>query len=74
MAFSFDHLHLLKPKQAKLLKSIKGGMYKEKNNEGDAAIFQLMLDDNFFNAFSSIVVSIDKMFSVRDLLKGNKKA
>ena len=49
-------------------------MYKEKNPEGDNALFQLMLDDNAFNAFSSIVVSIDKMFSVRELLKGNKKA
>jgi len=34
----------------------------------------MMLDDNAFNAFSSIIVSIDKMFSVRELLKGNKKA
>jgi hypothetical protein len=49
-------------------------MYKEKNGAGDNALFQLMLDDNAFNAFSSIVVSIDKMFSVRELLKGNKKA
>jgi hypothetical protein len=38
MAFSFDHLHLLKPKQAKLLKAIKGGMYKEKNAAGDNAL------------------------------------
>lgn len=49
-------------------------MYKEKSSAGDAALFQLMIDDNAFNAFSSIVVSIDKMFSVRELLKGNKKA
>lgn len=39
MGFSFDHLHLLKPKQAKLLKSIKGDMYKEKNAAGDNALF-----------------------------------
>lgn len=74
MGFSYDHLKLLKPKQAKLLKNIKGGLYKEKNANGDAALFQLMIDDNFFNAFSSIAVSIDKMFSMREVLKGNKKA
>jgi len=39
MGFSFDHLHLLKPKQQKLLKAIKGGMYKEKNANGDKALF-----------------------------------
>jgi len=39
MGFSFDHLHLLKPKQAKLLKQIKGDMYKEKNGAGDPALF-----------------------------------
>jgi hypothetical protein len=33
-----------------------------------------MFDDNVFNAFSSIIVSVDKMFSVRELLKGNQKA
>jgi hypothetical protein len=33
-----------------------------------------MLDDNAFNSFSSILVSIDKMFSMREILKGNKKA
>jgi len=33
-----------------------------------------MIDDNLFNGFSSIAVSIDKMFSVRDLLATNKKA
>jgi hypothetical protein len=38
MGFSFDHLHLLKPKQQKLLKQIKGGMYKEKNAAGDSAL------------------------------------
>ena len=68
MGFSYDHLKLLKPKQAKLLKSVKGGMYNEKNEDGDEALMQVMIDDNLFNGFSSIAVSIDKMFSVRDLL------
>jgi len=49
-------------------------MYREKNTAGDPALLQFMIDDNAFNAFSSILVSIDKMFSVRELLKGNKKA
>lgn len=33
-----------------------------------------MLDDNAFNAFFSIAVSIDKKFSARELLATNAKA
>jgi hypothetical protein len=32
-----------------------------------------MIDDNFFNSIFSVLLSIDKMFSLRDLTKGNKK-
>lgn len=32
-----------------------------------------MVDDNFFNSLSSVFVSIEKMFSYRELAKGNPK-
>lgn len=35
---------------------------------------QFIVDDNFFNAATSVLVSIDKMFSSRELLKGNSRA
>ena len=42
--------------------------------KGDQAFFQVLLDDNLFNQVSAILTSIDKMFSIRDLTKGNAKA
>lgn len=35
---------------------------------------QLIIDDNFFNSFASILASLDKTISMRSLLKGNPKA
>jgi hypothetical protein len=59
-AFSFDRMKLLTPKQEKLLKPIEGGYYNEVNAQGLEAFTQLIIDDNFFNSFASIVASLDK--------------
>jgi len=55
------------------LKPIEGDFYKEKNMKGDDALLQVLIDDNLFNSVSSILVSIEKMFSYRELTKGNPK-
>jgi len=56
------------------LKPIKGDFEKEINSAGQEAFFQLNIDDNLFNSVSSILVSIDQMFSLRDIAKFNKNA
>lgn len=72
--FSFDRFALLKPRQSKLLKAIKGDFYKETNPQGEDSLFQFLIDDNLFNAASSVFVSVDKMFSAREMFKGYSKA
>ena len=32
-------------------------------------LFQSVIDDNMFNSFTSVMTTIDQMFSLRDLLK-----
>lgn len=73
-AFSFDKMKLLTPKQEALLKPIEGSYYNEVNGQGLEALTQLIIDDNFFNSFASIVASLDKSISMRQMLKGNPKA
>jgi len=68
MEFSMDHLGLLKKKQARLLKPIKGDFYKETNERDEELLFQFNIDDNLFNGISSVATTIDKMFSVRELM------
>ena len=70
---SLKHLELLTEKQNDLLKPIEGDFYNEKNKKGDDALLQVLVDDNFFNSLSTVLVSIDKMFSYRELAKGNPK-
>lgn len=72
--FSLKHMNLLTPRQQKALKAIEGGFYKEMNVNGDSAFAQFIIDDNLFNQISSVITSIDKMFSVRELMKNNAKA
>ena len=72
--FSLDKLKLLSPKSLKLLKPIKGDFYNEVNEKGQQALFQILIDDNFFNSLTSIFTAIDKMFSLRDLTKSLPKA
>lgn len=67
-------MKLLTEKQQRLLKPISGDFYKEVNHIGREALVQLILDDNFFNSFTSVIASIDKAFSMRKMLKGNMKA
>lgn len=74
LGFSPLRMKLLTEKQQKLLKPIQGGFYKEVNKSGLEALFQLIIDDNFFNSFTSIVASIDQHFSLRTIFKGNAKA
>ena len=64
-AFSFDKMKLLTPKQEKLLKPIEGSYYNEVNAQGLEALTQVIIDDNFFNSFASIVASLDKSMSMR---------
>lgn len=73
--FTFDKLNLMTPKQKKALKAIKGGEFsKETNAQDEEALIQVLLDDNFANGALSIVTSIDKKWSLRELLKDNEKA
>lgn len=74
MGFSLEHLRMILPRHAKLLKSISGEFFKEVNHAGDEALFQFNIDDNAFNSITSVIVSVDKMFSAREILKGNPKA
>lgn len=71
---SVEHFNLLKKKQLKLLKPISGGFEKETNAQGDEAFFQILLDDNLANSISSVITTVDQMFSVRSLSKGVAKA
>ena len=72
--FSATHLGLLSAKEQKLLKPITGEFDRETNKDGQDAFVQMNIDDNFFNSITSNFVSIEKMFSMRELLKGNIKA
>ena len=74
LAFSMKHLNMLTERQLKLLKPVEGGFYLEQNEKGDKALGQMLIDDNFFNSLFSVFLSIDKMFSVRDIAKGHKQA
>jgi hypothetical protein len=71
--FSMKHLNMLTKKQQQLLKNIEGDFYKSTNEKGEQALMQVLLDDNFFNSVFSVALSIDKMFSMRDMAKGNQK-
>jgi len=57
-----------------LLKPIEGGFYNEVNAQGLEALTQFIIDDNFFNSFASILASVDKSLSARNVFKGNAKA
>jgi hypothetical protein len=74
LGFSIKHFNLMNHKQLALLKPIEGDFYNFQNERGEQAMFQLMIDDNLFNAAFSYVLAIDKMFSLRDMAKGNRKA
>jgi hypothetical protein len=71
---SMSHFKLLTDKQSKMLKPIKADFSKEQNVNGHMALFQVAVDDNFFNSLTSILTSIEKSVQIRDLLKGNDKA
>jgi hypothetical protein len=64
---------MLTEKQNANLKEIQGEFYQDKNKKGDSAIAQVLLDDNFFNSWASVFVTIDKTFGLRELAKGNPK-
>lgn len=74
LTFSFKRMQLLTEKQEKLLKPIEGGFYNEVNAQGLEALTQIIIDDNFFNSFASILASVDKSISARNVFKGNAKA
>ena len=59
------------------MKSIEdGGWTNETNDKGHQALFQLMLDANFFNGALNMFTQIDKTWSVRKLMndRGNGDA
>jgi hypothetical protein len=66
MEFSLEQFNFLKKNQLKLLKQIEGTFGPETNAEGDQAIVQIYIDDNFFNSFASVITTIDQMFSLRE--------
>lgn len=71
---SLENFNLLNDKQKKLLKPLKGKFSKEQSSKGHMAMFQLAIDDNLFNSFSSLFTSIDSSYSARNLMKSNPKA
>jgi hypothetical protein len=73
VGFSMKHLNMLNARQEKLLKPITGDFYKEVDSKGNKALAQIMIDDNLFNSLFSVILSIDKMYSLRELAKGNIK-
>ena len=52
-----------------MLKEIKYDFFNEKNKDGYEAMVQLAIDDNLFNSFASVFTSVDKTFSLRQLMK-----
>ena len=74
MGASLKHFDMLSDKQNNLLKPIEGGFHTDVNKNGEPALIQLLFDDNLFNSVSAVLVSIEKMFSFRELAKGNPKA
>lgn len=74
LEFSFNRLKMLTDKQLSLLKPIEGGYYNEVNAQGLEAFTQLIIDDNLFNSFASILASVEKTISARSVLKGNARA
>ena len=52
-----------------MLKEIKKDIETEKTKDGYEALLQLTIDDNPFNSFASVFTSVDKTFSVRQLMK-----
>lgn len=71
---SLKHFEMLSEKQNNLLKPIAGGFHTDVNKNGEPALMQFLFDDNLFNSVSAVLVSVEKMFSFRELAKGNPKA
>ena len=69
LGFSLGHWKMLTDKQLKMLKEIKQDFYNDKNKDGYEALAQFSIDDNLFNSFASVFTSVDKTFSVRQLMK-----
>lgn len=74
MGASLQNFGLLTDKQKKLLKPLKSKQDREKNSEGDNAMFQFAVDDNFFNSFAALFTSIDQSYSARQIMKSNPKS
>ena len=52
-----------------MLKPIQSDFFDDFNKDGEAMLFQSVIDDNMFNSFTSVLTTVDQMFSLRDLLK-----
>lgn len=73
MGFSLAHWKMITEKQIKMLKEIKHDFSSEKNKDGYEALAQFTIDDNLFNSVASVFTSVDKTFSIREILKQNPK-
>lgn len=69
MGFNLYHVKMLTDRQNNMLKEISQDLYNERNHEGLDSLVQLSVDDNLFNSLSSVFTSIDKSFSLRDMMK-----
>jgi hypothetical protein len=72
--FNLEHMSLLRKSQAKLLKQIPSEWFKETNFRGEEIAAQAYLDDNAFNSIFSVISTVEKMYSARDLAKGYPQA
>ena len=57
-----------------MLKPIETEFHSEVNKNGKEALVQFIIDDNIFNSMSSVFVSVDRMFSSREIGAKNEKA
>jgi len=73
IGYNLYHWKMLTDKQNGMLKQIQQDFYNEANKEGYEAMFQFQIDDNAFNSISSVFTSVDKSFSMRELMKNNPK-
>ena len=74
LGFSLKHFEMLSDKQNNLLKPIVGDFHSDISSKGEPALVQVLFDDNLFNSLAAVIVSVEKMFSFRELTKGNPKA
>jgi hypothetical protein len=66
MEFSVEQFNLLNNNQLKYLEQIESTFGPEFNAEGEQAIVQIYIDENFITSFASVFTSYEQMITLRD--------